>query len=98
MTPVPDSRALAILANVVESGGTLREICMLASVYFELGEHEKALRYASLALEREPSSGQAREVLAKAHVALGDYTSASIRCGNSAWSRRSGATRIRSAM
>jgi tetratricopeptide (TPR) repeat protein len=76
MTPVSDSRALAILANVVESGGSLQEICMLASLYFELGEHEKALRYASLALEREPSSGQAREVLAKAHVALGDYTSA----------------------
>ena len=29
---------------------------MLASLYFELGEHEKALHYASLALEREPSS------------------------------------------
>jgi Tetratricopeptide repeat len=76
MTSVPDSRALAILANVVERGGSLREICMLASLYLELGEHEMALRYASLALEREPSAGQAREVLAKAHVALGDYTSA----------------------
>jgi hypothetical protein len=76
MTSFPDSRALDILANIVESGGSLREICMLASMYLELGEHEKALRYASAAVEREPTSVPAREVLAKVNVALRDYGSA----------------------
>jgi lipopolysaccharide biosynthesis regulator YciM len=61
MTFVPDSSsegiesAVDILANVVEHGGSVQAICTLASLYRELGEHEKALRYASLAVEREPS-------------------------------------------
>jgi tetratricopeptide (TPR) repeat protein len=76
MTSVPDSRALDILANIVESGGSLREICMLASMYLELGEHEKALRYASAAVDRESTSVPARDVLAKVNVALRDYDSA----------------------
>src|SRR5277367_2975945 len=68
--------AVDILANVVERGGSLREVCMLASLYLELGDYDKALRYASLAVEREPSSVPARDVLAKANVALRDYASA----------------------
>ena len=82
MTFVPDSSsegiesAVDILANVVEHGGSVQAICTLASLYRELGEHEKALRYASLAVEREPSSVPARDVLAKVNVALGDYVSA----------------------
>jgi tetratricopeptide (TPR) repeat protein len=76
MTSVPDSSALDILANIVESGGSLREICMLASMYLELGEHEKALRYASAAVDREPNSVPARDVLAKVNVALRNYDSA----------------------
>jgi len=76
MTSLPDSRALDILANLVESGGSLREICMLASMYLELGEHEKALRYASAAVDREPTFIPARDVLAKVNVALRDYDSA----------------------
>jgi hypothetical protein len=49
---------------------------MLASSYLELGEHDRALRYASVAVEREPSSVPARAVLAKVNVALEDYASA----------------------
>ena len=49
---------------------------MLASSYLEIGEHDKALRYASAAVEGEPSSVPARAVLAKVNVALADYASA----------------------
>jgi hypothetical protein len=78
MTFVPDSNsaALNILANVVERGGSLHAMCALAALYLELGEHDKALRYASVAVEREPSSVPARDVLAKVNVALEDYASA----------------------
>ena len=72
----PDSRAVDILANVVESGGSLAAICMLASLYLELGELDKALRYASAAVERDPSSAPGRDVRAKVNVALRDYASA----------------------
>jgi hypothetical protein len=65
-----------ILANVVERGGSLQAMCMLASLYLELGEHHKALRYASAAVEREPSFVPARDVLAKVNVALRDYAAA----------------------
>ncbi len=80
MTSVPESSsvesAVDILANVVERGGSLKEICMLASLYLELGEHDKALRHASAALDRDPSSVPARNVRAKANVAVGEYVSA----------------------
>jgi tetratricopeptide (TPR) repeat protein len=90
--PVPDASALTeaehltqsgsfasavdVLAKVVEAGGSLQEVLMLASVYLELGEHDKALHYASLAVEREPSAAPARDVLAKVNVALMDYAAA----------------------
>ena len=65
-----------VLAKVVEAGGSLQEVLMLASLYLELGEHDKALHYASLAVEREPTAAPARDVLAKVNVALKDYVSA----------------------
>jgi tetratricopeptide (TPR) repeat protein len=68
--------AVDVLAKVVEVGGSLQEVLMLASVYLELGEHDKALHYASLAVQREPSAAPARDVLAKVNVALKDYASA----------------------
>ena len=68
--------AIDVLANVVELGGSVQAICMLASVYLERGEHGPALRYASLAVEREPYFAPAREVLAKVNVASRDYASA----------------------
>jgi tetratricopeptide (TPR) repeat protein len=68
--------AVDVLAKVVEVGGSLQEVLMLASVYLELGEHDKALHYASLAVQREPSAAPARDVLAKVNLALKDYASA----------------------
>jgi tetratricopeptide (TPR) repeat protein len=68
--------AVEILHNVVDRGPTLQAICMLASSYLELGEHSRALHYASVAVEREPSSVPARAVLARVNVALGHYASA----------------------
>ena len=65
-----------VLAKVVEAGGSLQEVLMLASLYLELGEHDKALHYASLAVEREPTAAPARDVLAKVNEALKDYVSA----------------------
>jgi hypothetical protein len=49
---------------------------MLASSYLELGEQDSALRYASAAVEMEPSSAPARDLRAKVDLALRDYASA----------------------
>lgn len=68
--------AVEVLQKVVEPGPTLEAICLLASSYLEVGEHERALRYASVATESEPSSAPARAVLARVNVALGRYASA----------------------
>jgi tetratricopeptide (TPR) repeat protein len=68
--------AVDVLARVVEVGGSIQEVLMLASVYLEVGEHDKALHYASLAVQRDPSAAPARDVLAKVNVALKDYASA----------------------
>jgi tetratricopeptide (TPR) repeat protein len=68
--------AVQVLQNVVERGPNLEAICLLASTYLELGEYERARRYASVAIESEPSSAPARAVLARVNVALGRYTSA----------------------
>jgi len=68
--------AVEVLENVVEQGATLDAACMLASSYLELGEHDRALRYASLAVETAPSSAPARDLLAKVNLALGQYDSA----------------------
>lgn len=68
--------AVEILQAVVERESTLQAIYMLASSYLEVGEHEAALRYASIAVERDPSSTPARDVLARVNVALGHYASA----------------------
>jgi hypothetical protein len=68
--------AVEILQNIVDRGATLQAICMLASSYLELGEHDSALRYASIATEEEPSSVPARALLARVNVALGHYASA----------------------
>jgi tetratricopeptide (TPR) repeat protein len=68
--------AVEILQNVVDREPTFQALVMLALSYLELGECDKALRYASDAVEREPSSAPARDLLAKANLALGDYVSA----------------------
>lgn len=68
--------AAEILQNVADEEAALQATCMLASSYLELGEHDLALRYASAAVEREPSSAPARDVLAKVNLASGHYASA----------------------
>lgn len=68
--------AAEILQKVVDRGPTLQALCMLASSYLELGEHDRALRYASVAVEKEPSAVPARALLARVNVALGHYASA----------------------
>lgn len=68
--------AVDILADVVEQGASVQAICLLASVYLELGHDDKAHHCASMAVEKDPSSGPARDVLAKAHVAVGDFDAA----------------------
>jgi tetratricopeptide (TPR) repeat protein len=68
--------AVDILANIAEQGGSEQAICLLAAAYLELGQNDKAHRYASMAVERYPCSGPARDVLAKANLALGDFAAA----------------------
>jgi len=68
--------AVDILATVVEQGASVQAIYLLASLYLELGQNDKAHRYASMAAEKDPSSGPARDVLAKANVASGDFAAA----------------------
>jgi tetratricopeptide (TPR) repeat protein len=68
--------AIEVLEGIVDHEPTLAVLYMLASTCLELGEHDKALRYASAAAEEDPASAPARDVLATVHVALKDYTSA----------------------
>jgi tetratricopeptide (TPR) repeat protein len=68
--------AVEILQNVVDRGPNVHAICMLASSYLELGEYDRALRHASVAVEREPSFLPARDVRARVSLALQDYASA----------------------
>jgi tetratricopeptide (TPR) repeat protein len=68
--------AVEVLQNVVGRGPNHQAICMLASSHLELGKNHEALRYASVAVQQEPSSAPARDVLARVHLALGDYASA----------------------
>jgi len=68
--------AVEVLQDVVERGPTLEAVCMLASSYLELGEQDSALRYASAAVEMEPSSAPARDLRAKVDLALRDYAAA----------------------
>ena len=68
--------AVGVLGNAVEQGATLDALCMLAASYLELGENDRALHYASAAVEMDPCCAPARDVVAKVHVALEDYVSA----------------------
>jgi tetratricopeptide (TPR) repeat protein len=68
--------AVEVLEDVVDREPTLGVLYLLAAACLELGEDDKALRYASAAVESDPSSAPARDVLAKVHLALGDYVAA----------------------
>ena len=87
--------AVEVLQKVLEQEPTLQAICLLASSYLELGEHDRALHYASVAIERDPSSAPARTVLARVNVALGRYLLRAVRfrhCGRPTSQTASGTT------
>ncbi len=67
--------AVEILQKVVDRGPTVQAICMLASSYLELGEHDRALRYASVAVEEGTLFVPARDVRARVNLALQHYAS-----------------------
>ena len=68
--------AVEILLKIVEQEADPQATFMLASSYLELGQYDEAFRHASAAVESEPSSAPARDLLAKVNLALGDYASA----------------------
>ncbi len=68
--------AVEVLEDVVDREPTLGVLYLLAAACLELGEDDKALRYASAAVESDPASAPARDVLAKVHLASGDYDAA----------------------
>lgn len=68
--------AAEILEQAVEQNPTLEALYLLTTSYLELGEHDRALRYASTAVEKDPSSAPARDLRAKVNLALGHYDSA----------------------
>ena len=65
-----------LLENAVEQEASLDALCMLTASYLELGENDRALHYALVAVEKDPGCAPARDLLAKVHVALRDYASA----------------------
>ncbi|MBV9723521.1 MAG: bacterial transcriptional activator domain-containing protein [Mycobacterium sp.] len=69
-------QAVMTLQNVADPEPTVAAISMLASLYLELGELDTALQHATAAVERDACSVQARDVLARVNLALGDYFSA----------------------
>jgi tetratricopeptide (TPR) repeat protein len=68
--------AVEVLQQVVEQEPTFEALCLLASSYLELGEHESALRHASVAVQSAPSSAPARALRARVNVALARYPAA----------------------
>jgi tetratricopeptide (TPR) repeat protein len=68
--------AVEVLEDVVDREPTLGVLYLLAATCLELGEDDKALRYASAAVDNDPSCAPARDVLAKVHLASGDYVAA----------------------
>lgn len=68
--------AAEMLEDAVEAEPPVEALCLLASSYLELGDQDSALRYASAAVEKDPSSAPAMDLRAKVNLALGQYDSA----------------------
>jgi tetratricopeptide (TPR) repeat protein len=68
--------ASKVLEHVVEQDATVEALYLLAATYCELGEYDAARRHASAAVDQDPSSAPARDMLAKVNLALGQYDSA----------------------
>ncbi len=67
---------MEVLLKIVEREAEPQALFMLASSYLELGQYDEAFRHASFAVDAEPSSAPARDLLAKINLAVGDYASA----------------------
>jgi tetratricopeptide (TPR) repeat protein len=68
--------ASAVLEHAIEQDATLEALYLLAATYCELGKNDAALRHASAAVDQDPSSAPARDMLAKVNLALAHYDSA----------------------
>jgi tetratricopeptide (TPR) repeat protein len=68
--------ASELLERAVEQDATLEALYLLAATYCELGAYDAAHRHASAAVDQDPSSAPARDMLAKVNLALGHYDSA----------------------
>ncbi len=65
--------AVQILEGVVDREPTIAVLYLLASTNLELGHHDKALHYATRAVDTDPSSPPARDVLSKVYVAQENF-------------------------
>jgi tetratricopeptide (TPR) repeat protein len=68
--------AAEILEDVIQQNPTIEALYLLAMSYLELGRNDSALRYATAAVEKDPSSAPARDLLAKANLAVRQLNSA----------------------
>src|SRR5580698_3449684 len=68
--------AAEILDDVVQQSPTLEALSLLATSHLELGHNDSAFRYATAAVQKDPSSAPARDLLGKANLALGQLDSA----------------------
>jgi tetratricopeptide (TPR) repeat protein len=68
--------AAEILEDVVQQSPTLEALYLLATSHLELGRNDSAFRHATAAVEKDPSSAPARDLLGKANLALGQLDSA----------------------
>lgn len=68
--------AAEILEGVVEQTPALEALYLLATSYLELGRFGRALRHASAAVAKDPSSAPAIDLLARVNLALGQLDSA----------------------
>ena len=68
--------AAEILEDIVAASPTIEALYLLATAYLALGHNDSAYRYAIALVEQDPSSAPARDVLAKANLALGQLDSA----------------------
>ena len=68
--------AAEILEDIVPASPTIEALYLLATAYLALGHNNSAYRHAIALVEQDPSSAPARDVLAKANLALGQLDSA----------------------
>ena len=65
--------AVEVLLKVVDRRADPEATFMLASSYLDLGQYDEAFRHATVAVQSEPSSAPARDLLAKVNLAQSNY-------------------------